>query len=293
MSAENIARVFAPKVTGAWNLHQLTQHQELSAFVLFSSIAGLIGNEGQGAYAAANTFLDALSAHRHSVGLAAHSLVWGPWAEIGMAARLPERHQERIRRAGIIPLHPAAALELMDRAIQHREHLLVPLHLDEEVLRRQAVRPLMHSLFAGSAQASAQSSGSDHKAATKQSSGSDRPAAITQSVRQRLDAAAPEERANMLHDLVRAEVAAVLKLPDPASLHPDKPLQELGMDSLMAVDIRRRLEKRLSMQLPPTLVFDRPSCGALANYLLESWGDGSAAQGSGSRDSATVAKERS
>jgi len=100
--------------------------------------------------------------------------------------------------------------------------------------------------------------------------GSDTPA-TKPSVRQRLDAAAPEERATMLVELVRTEVAAVLKLPDPASLHPDKLLQELGMDSLMGVDIRRRLEKRLSMQLPPTLVFDQPSCGALVAHLIKTW----------------------
>ncbi|HVH44712.1 MAG TPA: acyl carrier protein, partial [Labilithrix sp.] len=91
------------------------------------------------------------------------------------------------------------------------------------------------------------------------------------SLRQRLDAAAPQERATQLLAVVRTEVARALQLADADDLHPEKALPELGMDSLMAVDIRRRLEHRLSMQLPPTIVFDAPSCGLLADYLVNSW----------------------
>jgi polyene macrolide polyketide synthase len=254
-SADRITRVFAAKAIGAWNLHQLTSHHDLKEFVLFSSIAGLIGNEGQSAYAAANTFLDALSASRRALGLPAHSLAWGTWAEVGMAARLSARHQERIQRAGFAPLSVDSALDLMDRALRSPHPLLVPLRVDEALLRsKDASTPLGRLLFG-----------------TAPPSPGREPKAAKLSLRERIDAALPAERGPLLLDLVRTEVAAVLKLPNAEDLHEEKPLEELGMDSLMGVDIRRRLEKRLGMQLPPTVVFDHPSCGRLASYLLASW----------------------
>jgi acyl transferase domain-containing protein/acyl carrier protein len=263
-SPEALARIFAPKVHGAWNLHQLTSHRELAAFVLFSSIAGLIGNEGQGAYAAANTFLDGLSAVRHGHALAACSLAWGAWAEVGMAARLSQRHQERIRQGGLIPMDPEAALALMDQAIARGEHLLAPLRLDADALRRNATTSLARLVAPAPSPATP----------IIQEPRDKTPAAA---LGDRLDAAAPAERARLLLALVRGEVAAVLKLPDTSSLTEDKPLDELGMDSLMAVDIRRRLEQRLRMQLPATLVFENPACGRLADHLLASWTGRSAA----------------
>jgi NAD(P)-dependent dehydrogenase (short-subunit alcohol dehydrogenase family)/acyl carrier protein len=248
-SPEEVGRIFAPKAIGAWNLHQLTRERELSAFVMFSSIAGIIGNEGQSAYAAANAFLDGLSAHRRALGLPACSLAWGTWSEVGMAARLSARHQERIRQAGIAPLHPEAALALLDEALLSREHLSIPLRLDDDfVQKKDASTPLGRLLF-----------GQPVKQET------------TLSLRERIDDADPPERERMLLELVQAEVAAVLKLGEAKDLPPEKQLDELGMDSLMAVDIRRRLEKRLAMRLPPTLAFDHPSSGRLVRYLLGSW----------------------
>jgi acyl carrier protein len=259
LTSDNIAHVFMPKVKGAWNLHLLTQqHRSLAVFVMFSSVAGLVGSEGQGAYAAANTFLDALSQLRHNLGLPAQALAWGPWAEIGMAARLSDLHQDRMRRAGFISISPAAALEELDRAMQQREPLLVPVELDEDLLRREGTRPWLRALFPDSAP-------------TPVPSVVEKVVAKPQTLRQRLDAATVQEREHTLVGLVRAEVAAVLRLQDAERVQLDQPLQELGMDSLMAVDIRRRLEARLSMQLPATLVFDCPSCGELLEHLLTSW----------------------
>lgn len=256
LTSDNIARVFGPKVKGAWNLHQLTQDRALAEFVVFSSVAGLVGSEGQGAYAAANTFLDCLSQARHQLGLPAQSLAWGPWAEVGMASRLPEVHQDRMRRAGFISMPPAEALEEMSRAMRVHEPLLVPVHLDEEALRREPPRPWLRSLFPDRAPEPAPVI----EQVTK-----------PQTLRQRLDAATPQERESTILELVRTEVAAVLKLQDAKKLQVDQPLEQLGMDSLMAVDIRRRLENRLSMQLPATLVFDHPTCGALLDHLLTYW----------------------
>ena len=254
VSADQVARVFGPKVAGAWHLHQLTQRLPLSAFVLFSSIAGLIGNEGQSVYAAANTFLDALAAGRQAQGLPAQSLAWGAWAEVGMAARLSARHRDRMQRSGLLAMSPEAALELMDRAIGRREHLLAPLAVDGP----PGGTPLGRLLSSVAAPAAAAAAAPPTPAAKP-------------SLRGRLDAAPPAERASLLLELVRTEVAAVLKLPDTNRLREDRPLDELGVDSLMAVDIRRRLENRLTTQLPATLVFDHPTCGLLVQYLLTPW----------------------
>jgi acyl carrier protein len=141
----------------------------------------------------------------------------------------------------------------MDRAMGQREHLLAPLVVDGPL----DATPLGRLL----------SSAAPPAAAT-------RPApAARPSLRGRLDAAPPAERASLLLELVRTEVATVLKLPDPGVLREDRPLEELGIDSLMAMDIRRRLERRLTTQLPATLVFDHPTCRLLVQYLLTSWSD--------------------
>jgi acyl transferase domain-containing protein/acyl carrier protein len=257
LSTKDIERTFAPKVRGAWNLHQLTRERELAAFVMFSSIAGVIGNEGQSAYAAANTFLDALSAERRRLGLVAHSLAWGTWAEVGMAARGSERQQARAREAGLTPLAPDAALALMDRALLTSAPLLVPLAIDESTSRQPAAAALARLLAVV-----ASTAGAPAVAQT----------ASKQSLLVQLQTLGPGERAQELLELVRSEVAAMLKLPSVDGLHETKRFDELGMDSLMGVDIRRRLELRLAIKLPATLVFDYPSCGLLVTYLLDAIG---------------------
>jgi polyketide synthase 12 len=172
-----------------------------------------------------------------------------------MAARLSQRHQDRFRRLGLAPMRPEVALRLMDRAIQQREPLLVPMRIDDASIRGKDAEALARLLFVTPPRPAA--APGPEKPTTKQS------------LRDRLRAAGTDERARLLLELVRAEVAAVLKLPNLDNLHEGKRLDELGMDSLMAVDIRRRLETRLTMQLPATVVFDHPSCGELVQYLLE------------------------
>ena len=250
-SRQTIERVFAPKVVGAWNLHELARDRPVAAFVLFSSIAGLIGNEGQSIYAAANTFLDALSAARRERGQPAVSLAWGPWAEIGMAARQSERHQRRMHEVGLAPLQPADALTLLDRALASRDPVLAAVRVDGETIRAPAAAPLARLL---AVPAAAVTPGQPAAKAT---------------LRDRLAGADHGERGRLLLELVRAEVAAVLKLATTDALREDRRLDELGMDSLMAVDIRRRLDTRLALKLPATLVFDHPSCAQLVAYLLD------------------------
>ncbi|MCG0289252.1 type I polyketide synthase, partial [Streptomyces sp. PSAA01] len=117
LTPERVDHVMRPKVDAAWNLHELTRDLDLTAFVLFSSASGVFGTPGQGNYAAANAFLDALAAHRRAEGLPAVSPAWGPWAGAGMAGGLDEADISRMRRAGLPPLSPAEGLALLDAAL--------------------------------------------------------------------------------------------------------------------------------------------------------------------------------
>lgn len=129
---ERFERVLAPKLTGAWHLHELTRDMDLAAFVLFSSVAGTLGSPGQGNYGAANAFLDALAAHRHKRGLAASGLAWGLWAQggNGMTARLGDAELARMRRQGARAMTVREGLRLLDASLARPEPHLVPLKLD-------------------------------------------------------------------------------------------------------------------------------------------------------------------
>ncbi|MYU17773.1 KR domain-containing protein, partial [Streptomyces sp. SID8361] len=136
----------------AWNLHELTRDLDLSAFLLFSSAAGVFGGPGQGNYAAANVFLDALAQHRAAQGLPATALAWGLWAGGGMGDTLDEADITRMRRAGVPPLSVAEGLRLFDAALTVDEASLVPMRLDLAVLRNQpAISPLLRGLVRGPA----------------------------------------------------------------------------------------------------------------------------------------------
>ncbi len=137
LTPERLDRVLAPKLDAAWHLHELTQGQDLAAFVLFSSVSGLLGSPGQANYAAANAALDALAHHRQAQGLAACSLAWGYWAEkSGMTAALSAADLARMRRAGLLPLTSDQGLALLDAALGRPEALLVPARFDLAALAR-------------------------------------------------------------------------------------------------------------------------------------------------------------
>ncbi|MGH2855661.1 MAG: type I polyketide synthase, partial [Solirubrobacteraceae bacterium] len=166
LSAERLDRVLAPKADGAWHLHELTEHLGLSRFVLLSSAAGVLGGMGQGNYAAANAFLDALAARRRARGLPGMALAWGPWAQAGgMTAKLEEADGARIARTGAMALSDEEGLELFDLALARAEALLVPLRLEQTALRAQvrtgALPPLLRGLVRAAAdRASASEEGS-------------------------------------------------------------------------------------------------------------------------------------
>ncbi|MGK4008284.1 SDR family NAD(P)-dependent oxidoreductase, partial [Sorangium sp. So ce1036] len=255
---ERFARVLRPKVDGALHLHELTQALDLAAFVLFSSASGTLGTAGQSNYAAANTFLDALAAHRLRRGLPAKSLAWGLWAQagVGMTAHLGEAEVSRIRRAGFVPMSVREALLLLDAALARPEANLVPSHFDLGRLQRsQSDGGELPAMFRALVRPGVRkASSASHEASA---------------LRERLSALPEPERLSSLIALTRSEVAVVLGLPRAEAVLPDQVLRELGLDSLTAVELRNRLSAQAQTKLPATLAFDYPTPRAIAELLLK------------------------
>ncbi|HEX8688964.1 MAG TPA: SDR family NAD(P)-dependent oxidoreductase, partial [Solirubrobacterales bacterium] len=246
-----IERVFAPKADAAWHLHQLTKSHELSTFVSFSSIAGTLGGAGQGNYAAANAFLDALANQRRSEGLPATSIAWGLWAERGgMAGTLSEADLKRIEGGGIGTLSDEQGLAFLDAALRTDRSHPVAIRTDPATLRALAsvgaLLPIMRGLV---------------RVPTRR-------AAISGVLLEQLATLADAERRGAVLETVVTQVAAVLGHESGASIDPDKAFQDLGFDSLAAVELRNRLAMVTGMSLAPTLVFDYPTATKLADHLL-------------------------
>ncbi|MEU8875712.1 type I polyketide synthase, partial [Streptomyces javensis] len=262
LTPERLATVARPKAHAAWNLHELTQDADLSAFILFSSASGVFGGPGQGNYAAANAFLDALAQHRRAGGLPAASLAWGLWSVAGgMGGELDETEIARIRRGGVGVLTAESGMELFDtaRGITRgsNDALLVPLPLDMSALRAQAGGGLLPPLFRGLVRAPARRAAESAAAA----------AAGAEALRERLGGLSEPEREEVLLELVCTQVAAVLGYPGPETVDPARSFSEVGFDSLTAVELRNRLNATTGVRLPATLVFDYPTPGALVEYL--------------------------
>nr|APD71823.1 type I polyketide synthase 10 [Streptomyces sp.] len=269
LTAERLSAVLRPKVDAAWNLHELTAALDLSAFVLFSSAAGVFGGAGQANYAAANTFLDALAAHRRAEGLAGTSLAWGLWAEAGgMGAALDGDDVSRLGRGGVNALTAAEGVALFDAASAAGQPLLVPVKLDLAALRAQAGSGMLPPLLTGLVRTPVR------RAAGATAAGADGGAEL----RERLSGLSPAARDESLLELVCAYVAGVLGFAGPEAVDPARSFNEVGFDSLTAVELRNRLGAATGVRLPATLVFDYPTPKALVEYLRdELWQDGAAA----------------
>ncbi|MFJ8649770.1 type I polyketide synthase [Streptomyces sp. NPDC093546] len=257
LTPERMDRVLRPKADAAVHLHELTRDLGLSAFVLFSSVIGLLGNGGQGNYAAANAFLDGLARLRHAEGLPAVSLAWGPWAaEGGMAGQAGETNLNRLARAGLAPLSDAEALALFDAGCAAGVPVLAAARLDLRSLDADTAPPLLRGLVPARRDASG-------APAAAPGAAEDRSAAL----RQRLEQAPEGEHRHILLEAVRAEAAATLGHGTPDRVTADRRFQDLGFDSLTAIELRNRLTAATGVKLPPTLVFDHPTPGALADRL--------------------------
>ncbi|KDN87762.1 polyketide synthase [Kitasatospora cheerisanensis KCTC 2395] len=256
LTPERMRHVLRPKVDAALHLHDLTRELPLSAFVLFSSASATVGNAGQGNYAAANAFLDALAQHRRALDLPAQSLAWGLWAQRStMTGTLGAADLRRMSRGGTAAIGSEEGLALFDAALTLDEALLVPVKIDLGRLRTAArtgpVPALLSALVPG--------------AARRPASGAD--AAEADSLRRRLADLGPEERLAALLDLVRSRAADVLGHGGAAAVDPDQAFKDLGFDSLTSVELRNRLGAATGRRLPATLVFDHPTPAAVARHL--------------------------
>ncbi|HWX88436.1 MAG TPA: SDR family NAD(P)-dependent oxidoreductase, partial [Solirubrobacteraceae bacterium] len=254
LTPERLDRVLAAKVDGAWNLHQLTHGMDLSAFVVFSSVAGVLGSPGQGSYAAANAFLDALVLHRRELGLAGVSIAWGLWEQTSaMTGRLQELDRRRIGKQGVAALSDREGLDLLDQALALDDALPVAARLDVGALRAQARAGELHPLLRAIAGV--------------------RPAVASGvrrgSLGQRLADTPPDQRREVALELVCAEAARVLGHGTPDAVQPQRTFKDIGFDSLAGVELRNRLAAQTGMRLSATLVFDYPTPVALAGHLLQ------------------------
>ncbi|WP_449657206.1 type I polyketide synthase [Streptomyces boetiae] len=268
LADEDLERVLRPKADAAWHLHELTREAAPAAFLLFSSLAGVVGGAGQGAYAAGNAFLDALAAHRRAEGLPATSLAWGVWEERGEQTGLGAGALARMARSGVVPLPVPDALALLDAALGRDEADLIPARFDWSALRaRAAAEGGPPALLRGLVRAPAR------RAAA---AGADTEAGGAADVLRGLQ---PAERRERLVRLVREQVAAILGLGTQQGpgeggagedVAPERAFRELGFDSLAAMELRNRLAAATGLRLPPTVVFDHPTAARLAAYLSES-----------------------
>jgi acyl transferase domain-containing protein/NADPH:quinone reductase-like Zn-dependent oxidoreductase len=257
LTSAELDRVLAPKLDAALHLHELTSHLDLDAFVMFSSAAATLGAAGQANYSAANAFLDGLAAYRRAQGLLGTSLAWGLWAGASaITGGLGENDLTRISRLGLTPLTDAEGLELFDAALTADQALVLPMRLDEAALSVRTEEESLPAVLRGLVRAPS-------RRASRESG----------LFARRLAGMEEDEREAAALEVVRAEVANVLGHPSGATIEAQRSFNEMGFDSLMAVELRNRLGRVSGLRLSTTLVFDYPTPSALAGYLVGEFAD--------------------
>ena len=267
-TADRFANVMRPKVAGAWNLHRATEGAALDFFVLFSSTAAVLGSPGQGSYAAANAAMDAIAHTRRGLGLPATTINWGPWADVGMAASAGVAAHRRWRSRGIEPLPIERGLEVLGEAIaDERSGQRVVLDVDwtSAFATLHGDRPPLLSRMASEVVA---------------------PFAPDSAFLRELAGSSGRARRRLLENRLRSDAAKLLGVSSD-ELDSRRPLNDLGLDSLMAIELRSALSRTLGRTLPATLLFDYPTIDALVAHLsAERPGEPAAA-----RDSAAPASQ--
>ncbi len=256
LTPQRVDTVLRAKVDGAWNLHELTRDMDVSAFVLFSSMAGIVGSPGQGNYAAANSFLDELATHRRAHGLAGLSVAWGLWEQAsGMTQHLDERDKARMSRGGLAPLSTPHALQLFDEAMLADRPLLVAARINAGALADNgaSLPPLLSQLVS--------------RATRRVIDETDTTSASMTSLVARLQGRSVEQRHSELVELVCRNAATVLGRSNAGDINAGSVFQDLGFDSLTAVELRNRLKTATGLTLSPTLIFDYPTPIVLAEHL--------------------------
>nr|WP_263164608.1 type I polyketide synthase [Streptomyces sp. SCSIO ZS0520] len=257
LTPERIDTVMLPKADAAVHLHELTRGADLARFVLFSSVAGVLGGPGQANYAAANAFLDGLAQHRHALGLPATSIAWGLWEDGGLTAHLGETDRRRISRNGVRPLTAEQGTALFDAATADQGPAFVAARFDPAALRRRpdGVPVLLTGLVPTTLRRSAAAAG-----------------AVQAADGQWLAGLSPAEAAREVLTAVRTHAASVLGHESAEAVPPEAVFKELGFDSLAAVELRNRLNEATGLRLAPTVVFDHPTAQALADHVHETVG---------------------
>ncbi|MFH8371863.1 type I polyketide synthase, partial [Streptomyces sp. NPDC018031] len=252
LTPERLAGVLRPKVDAAWNLHELTREADLTAFVMFSSAAGVLGNAGQSGYAAGNAFLDALAELRRAAGQPAVSLAWGLWAQAsGMTRHLDATDVRRLSRTGLLPMETEQGLALFDAALAVDRAVVVPARLDTVGMRQRGeAPPILRALVPVRPRGGPGEGAAD-------------------ALRQRLTGLAAAEQERILLELTRTHLAAVLGHATPDAVAPDRGLLDLGLDSLTALEFRNRLGDAIGARLSPTLIFDHPTPAAVGGHLRQ------------------------
>ncbi|HEX4224179.1 MAG TPA: type I polyketide synthase, partial [Pseudonocardiaceae bacterium] len=258
LSEEQLDRVLAPKVDAAWHLHELTQGLDLSMFVVFSSLAGILGGAGQGNYAAGNAFLDALIQQRRDKGLPGLSMAWGAWTtEVGLVGSLSENDLRRIARSAIPPLSVEQGMILFDRALCADQPVLALTRLNVPALRAQHDVPAVWRSLAGSVLRRTADNTRGGRAG----------------LAQQLAGLSSAEREQLLVEPIRESAAAVLGHASSTQISGEQPFKELGFDSLTAVELRNLLQAKTGLRLASSVVFDYPTITRLARHLAAELGD--------------------
>jgi NADPH:quinone reductase-like Zn-dependent oxidoreductase/acyl carrier protein len=253
---ERLATVFAPKVAGAWHLHQQTRSAPLDMFVMFSSMVTVLGGPGQGNYAAANAFLDALAHARRAAGLPGLTIDWGPWADAGMSAGVSELDHQRWKRQGLSFIKGPQGLAILRALLDDAPPRAAVLPIHWPTLLQQfpagGEPPILTELAALAGTTSGRSA-----------------AAPALDLVEQLRQAAPARRRAVARGVVATMALRVLGLDAATPVDGGRPLQELGLDSLMAVELRNTLGASLQRTLPATLLFRHPTIDALVEHVLE------------------------
>ena len=253
--AARFSTVMAPKVQGAWNLHALTLNKPVELFAMFSSASAVLGAAGQSNYAAANCYLDMLAHYRQARGLAATSIDWGPWSGAGMAAELDGAGAWALR--GIEPIAPDEGMQMFERILGAAPAQIMALPIDWQQFLSQIPPggdiPLLADVV---------TRGDGHANATEDGDMSGR----LQAELEQLPAGARRER---LQEIVEQHLLRVLGMSAGARIAPLQPLNDIGVDLLMAVELRNALARSVGQALPATLLFDYPTVAALTGYLAD------------------------
>ena len=258
LSWERFTNVMAPKVEGAWNLHTLTQNYSLEFFVCFSSIASLLGSLGQGNYAAANAFMDALAHYRQAKGLPGLSINWGPWGTTGMAANLNDNHRTRLAAMGMNSIAPEQGLQVLEQLLVQSIPQVGVLSVDWSVFQQKSSITHQQALLSELLEETV--SPEQVKQTEKQQH---------YKLLERLKVAHFSERQNILIPHLQAEVVNVLGLDSSQLPELDLGFAAMGMDSLMTVELKNRLETHLETSLPVTLAIEYPTINKLFQYISE------------------------